>query len=320
MITPDQAMVFDGKAGGPGQEAQAVPQPTPERPYSSSDVWPAAVGVDQFWPTLAWAERQGRRQHADDRLRRLGDRGLAPSRFRRPRARGGRPDVAAGQLARRRSRARDDGRRPRRGLRAGSRRRRAHGGDRLARRDGRPRHGAHERRDRRHPVDPAQPQAVRHPRRELLAPLGEPVELPLGPARQGGRKALVSGVVVVAASGNQAPGRPADADGLRAGERPLCDHGRRARPAQLHQPGPRRRRRRGRPGATRSTASRSPSCPPPAARSSARCRPARRSRPSSPASCIEHRRRARTSRCPAPRSRRRSSPASRPTCSRSGRR
>ena len=54
VITPDQAMVFDGKAGGGPGTKKPKPYHNPHQsgPYSSSDVWPAAVGVDQFWPTL----------------------------------------------------------------------------------------------------------------------------------------------------------------------------------------------------------------------------------------------------------------------------
>jgi serine protease AprX len=54
VITPDQAMVFDGKAaGGPGaKKPKPYHNPHQSGQYSSSDVWPAAVGVDQFWPTL----------------------------------------------------------------------------------------------------------------------------------------------------------------------------------------------------------------------------------------------------------------------------
>jgi serine protease AprX len=54
VITPDQAMVFDGKPGsGPGT-TKPKPSHNPHQrgPYSSNDVWPAAVGVDQLWPTL----------------------------------------------------------------------------------------------------------------------------------------------------------------------------------------------------------------------------------------------------------------------------
>ena len=54
VITPDRAMVFDGKAGGDPGAKKPKPYHNPHQsgPYSSSDVWPAAVGVDQFWPTL----------------------------------------------------------------------------------------------------------------------------------------------------------------------------------------------------------------------------------------------------------------------------
>ncbi len=114
-------------------------------------------------------------------------------------------------------------------------------GDRLARRDGRPGHGAHERRDRGRPVDPQEPSRVRHPGRELLAPLRDPHQLPLGPARQGGREALVRGRRRRGCLRQPGPGRPADADGVRARERPVRDHGRRARPPQLDQSRPRGR-------------------------------------------------------------------------------
>jgi len=57
VITPDQTMVFDGKP-----ESPKGPKPKPWRPcgnphqggpFSSSEVWPAAVGVDQLWPYLS---------------------------------------------------------------------------------------------------------------------------------------------------------------------------------------------------------------------------------------------------------------------------
>jgi serine protease AprX len=54
VITPDQAMVFDGKPGrGPGTtKPKPYHNPHQSGPYSSNDVWPAAVGVDRLWPTL----------------------------------------------------------------------------------------------------------------------------------------------------------------------------------------------------------------------------------------------------------------------------
>ncbi len=53
VITPDQAMVFDGKPGGAGTtKPKPYHNPHQSGPYSSNDVWPAAVGVDQLWPTL----------------------------------------------------------------------------------------------------------------------------------------------------------------------------------------------------------------------------------------------------------------------------
>jgi hypothetical protein len=54
VITPDQAMVFDGKpVGGPGvKKPKPYHNPHQSGPYDSSDVWPAAVGVDQLWPGL----------------------------------------------------------------------------------------------------------------------------------------------------------------------------------------------------------------------------------------------------------------------------
>jgi len=52
VITPDQAVVFDGKP-----EATKGHKPRNRGPhggpYSSSDVWPAAVGADQLWPSIA---------------------------------------------------------------------------------------------------------------------------------------------------------------------------------------------------------------------------------------------------------------------------
>ncbi|HSB38226.1 MAG TPA: S8 family serine peptidase [Gaiellaceae bacterium] len=51
VITPDQSMVFDA---GPGKPKPYKPGKNPHQtgPFSSDQVWPAAVGVDQIWPHL----------------------------------------------------------------------------------------------------------------------------------------------------------------------------------------------------------------------------------------------------------------------------
>jgi serine protease AprX len=53
VITPDQSMVFDAKPERQGPKAWR-PRGNPHLggPYSSSEAWPAAVGVDQLWPYL----------------------------------------------------------------------------------------------------------------------------------------------------------------------------------------------------------------------------------------------------------------------------
>ena len=50
VITPDQAVVFDGKPTSPtSPKSHGNPH---QGPFSSSEIWPAAVGVDQLWPDL----------------------------------------------------------------------------------------------------------------------------------------------------------------------------------------------------------------------------------------------------------------------------
>ena len=158
VITPDQSVVLDAKPDPKPKNPKGNPH-NPPAPYSSGEDWPAAVGADQLWPSLAAQqahEAQGPGLDAVDRLRRLGHR-LEPGRLRRPGARPARHDFARGQLARRRQRPRDARRGPRRRLGAEPRGRRPDRRDRLAGRDGRPGHGAHERRDRGRPVDPQEP-------------------------------------------------------------------------------------------------------------------------------------------------------------------
>ncbi len=50
VITPDQTVVFDGKPTLPtSPKSHGNPH---QGPFSSSEIWPAAVGVDQLWPDL----------------------------------------------------------------------------------------------------------------------------------------------------------------------------------------------------------------------------------------------------------------------------
>ena len=242
VITPDQSVVLDAKPDPKPKNPKGNPH-NPPAPYSSGEDWPAAVGADQLWPAPGEPSRP-RSPKGPDTTPSIAfvDSGIdaSRSRLRRPSARPARHDFARGQLARRRQRPRNARRGPRRRLGAEPCGRRPDGRDRLAGRDGRPGHGAHERRDRGRPVDPQEPSRVQHPGRELLAPLGDPDQLPLGPARQGRREALVRGCRRRGCLRQPGPGRAADADGLRARERPVRDHGRCARPAQLDQSGPRR--------------------------------------------------------------------------------
>ena len=76
-------------------------------------------------------------------------------------------------------------------------------GHRDARRHGRQRHGADERRDRRRRVDPPEQGEVQHPRRQLLAPLDvTPSNFTQDPLDRAVEKLWFGGVVVVVASGN----------------------------------------------------------------------------------------------------------------------
>ena len=135
---------------------------------------------------------QGRPEGPDDRDRRLGHR-QEPARLRHRRPR-------------RRRRRHHDSSEPNSpgdgrghgtfvaGIAAGSARtgrRLADLGHLIARRHGRQRHGAHERRHRGCRVDPPEHGKAQHPGRELLAPLDDAEQLHQRPARQGGREALV---------------------------------------------------------------------------------------------------------------------------------
>ena len=66
VITPDQQVVFDaaganGNGNGSGPKGPKPPH-NPHQPdgFSSSQVWPGAVGVDQLWPSLAAASSRPR--------------------------------------------------------------------------------------------------------------------------------------------------------------------------------------------------------------------------------------------------------------------
>jgi serine protease AprX len=52
VITPDQQMVFDAKPESPRKLRSPRGNPHQIGPFSSGDVWPAAVGVDQLWSRL----------------------------------------------------------------------------------------------------------------------------------------------------------------------------------------------------------------------------------------------------------------------------
>ena len=158
VITPDQPVVLDAK-----------PDPKPKNPKGNPHTPRRRSAPARTGPPRSESTSSGRRSRrlqatrpkgagldAVDRLRRLGHR-LEPRRLRRPGARAARHDVAREQLSRRRQRPRDARRGPGRRLGAESRGRSPDGRDRLARRDGRPGHGAHERRDRGRPVDPQEP-------------------------------------------------------------------------------------------------------------------------------------------------------------------
>ncbi|MFL5934380.1 MAG: S8 family serine peptidase [Gaiellaceae bacterium] len=65
VITPDQTMVFDAKPEAPKGNGPKPWKPSgnPHQngPFSSTEVWPEAVGVDQLWPYLPGANaRDGR--------------------------------------------------------------------------------------------------------------------------------------------------------------------------------------------------------------------------------------------------------------------
>ena len=85
--------------------------------------------------------------------------------------------------------------------RAEARGRRADGRARLDRRDGRPGHGAHERRDRGRPLDPRE-QGQYNIRVANFSLHRRPEQLPLDPLDKAVEKLWFSGVVVVAAAGN----------------------------------------------------------------------------------------------------------------------
>jgi serine protease AprX len=54
VITPDQQVVLDAAAGGKGPKGPKPPHnPHQSDGFTSSQAWPAAVGVDQLWPSLA---------------------------------------------------------------------------------------------------------------------------------------------------------------------------------------------------------------------------------------------------------------------------
>jgi serine protease AprX len=50
IITPDQAVVFDGKPDSKDKKPKHDPHPISG--FSSDEIWPAAVGVDQLWGSL----------------------------------------------------------------------------------------------------------------------------------------------------------------------------------------------------------------------------------------------------------------------------
>ena len=237
VITPDQPVVLDAK-----------PDPKPKSPQEPAH--PGGLHLRRELarrgrrrPALAGpgrpAERplEGPRDHALDRLRRLGHR-LEPRRLRRPGARPARHDFAREQLARRRQRPRDARRGPRRRFRAG------HAGAAptagIVSLDVMDDQGMARTSD----VIAAAQWILKNHRQYNIRVANfslhsaTPTSFRWDPLDKAVEKLWFAGVVVVAAAGNQAPGRPADADGLRARERPVRDHRRRARPAQLDQSRP----------------------------------------------------------------------------------
>ena len=176
---------------------------------------------------------------------------------------------------RRRSRARHVRGGHRRGLQDRVRRRGADRPDRLDRRHGRQRHGDDERRHRCGRLDPREQGRLQHPRRQLLAAVdGRRAASCTTRSNKAVEKLWFSGVVVVAAAGNYGDNGQPTTVAYAPGNDPVRDHRRRER-HERHgldraQTTP---RLRGRPSATPSTASRSPTSALPAASSSARCLP-----------------------------------------------
>ena len=125
--------------------------------------------------------------------------------------------------------------RHRRGLGRGLRRSRSTGQDRLARRHGRQRHGADERRDRGGSVDLRAQEREEHSRRELLAPLHGAEQLHERPARQGGREALVRRRHRGRRCRQLRQSRRPERRDVRARQRSVRDHGRRGRPRRQRQ-------------------------------------------------------------------------------------
>ena len=190
---------------------------------------------------------------ADDRRGRLRDR-LVARRLRLAAARPGEPGEPLAELARRRIRARHLRGRSRRGPGVRLRRRGAEREPRLRRRDERPGRGDRRRHRRGLRLDPPEQGAVQHPRRQLLAARDGSREPVLRSARPGGGEAVAERRRRGHRGRQLRRQRCRERRPVRSRQRPVRDHRRRvrrqdtARPATTRSP-------RGRPGATRRTAS-----------------------------------------------------------------
>ena len=237
VITPDQPVVLDAK---PDSKPKNPKNPHTPAAFTSGEDWPAAVGADQLWPALATCRARTRRA----RTRRPRSPSSTPASTPSRSDFGGRV-LAQLDMTSLRDNSPGDGNGHGTlvaGLAAGSAPGHA-GADPTAgivSLDVMDDQGMARTSD---VIAAAQwilrnNAPVQHPGRELLAPLRVPDELPLGPARQGGGEALVRRRRRRGCRRQPGPGRQIDADGLRARERPVRDHRRGARPAQLDQPRP----------------------------------------------------------------------------------
>ena len=268
VITPDQPVVLDlGKDKAP-KNGKAKPDKKNDHPgqaqdFSSDELWPAAVGVDQLWPQLAGT---GNHPNSNKDQPNTPTIAFVDSGIDATRADFGNRVLAQVNLTSLPGNSPGDGRGHGTlvaGLAAGSAPHHAGAAPTagIVSLDVMDDQGMARTSD---VIAAAQwilqnQQAVQHPGRELLAPLGDPDQLPLGSARQGRREALVLRRGRRGRLRQRRRGQSFGAHGLRSGERPVRDHGRRARPARTPATPTAPTWRRGRPGATPSTASPSPS-------------------------------------------------------------